>query len=203
MPIETHRRWSLTRLALERLLQRLSSEPERAAREYDVVRYKLIRFFERRGIGSAEALADETIDRVARRLDEGQTIEHLDAYFYGVAHRVMLEWRKRRAQERSAEREYPALDPPAAAELREVGIACLERCLRRLPRDNRALIVGYYRGGMEERKRLAESLDITYPSLRTRVCRLRVRLDQCRRECLEAGSQQTHDKRGASPVNRP
>jgi RNA polymerase sigma factor (sigma-70 family) len=197
MPIETDRRWSLTRPALERLLERLNSEPGRAAQEYDVVRCKLIGFFERRGIGSADALADETIDRVARRLDEGQAIQHLDAYFYGVARRVMLEWIKRRTQERSAEWECRLPEPAAAAERREIRVACLERCLRRLPRDSRALIVGYYRGRMEERKRLAENLHISYTSLRTQVCRLRVRLQQCLRECLEARSLGHHDDPGA------
>src|SRR5438093_3077873 len=139
MSIGTDRRWSLTRPAFDRLLQRLSAEPERAAREYDVVRYRLIGFFARRGVGPCEALADETIDRVARRLDEGQIIERLDAYFYGVAMRVMLEWRKRRAQERTAERAFPRPEPASSSELREVRVACLERCLRRLPRDSHAL----------------------------------------------------------------
>jgi DNA-directed RNA polymerase specialized sigma24 family protein len=186
MSIGTHRRWSLTRPALDRLLQRLSAEPEQAAREYDVVRRKLGGFFARRGVDCCEVLADETIDRVARRLDEGQIIEHVDSYFYGVAHHVMLEWMKGRARERAAERAFARLEPAPAPELREVRIACLERCLKRLPRESRALIEGYYRGRMEERQRLAATLGITYMNLRTRVRRLRVRLEECVRECMEA-----------------
>ena len=38
MSIGTDRWWGLTRPAFDRLLQRLSAEPERAAREYDVIR---------------------------------------------------------------------------------------------------------------------------------------------------------------------
>jgi DNA-directed RNA polymerase specialized sigma24 family protein len=188
MSIGTHRRWSLTRSAFDRLLLRLNAEPERAAREYDVVRYKLIGYFARRGVGPSEALADETIDRVARRLDEGHIIEHLDAYFYGVANRVMLESRKRRAREQAATRQFPSPEPAASSELREVHVACLERCLRRLPRDSRALIVGYYRGRAEERQGLAETLGISYTNLRTRTRRLRIRIEECLRECLEARS---------------
>jgi len=188
MSIGTDRRWSLTRPAFHRLLQRLSADPERGAREYDVVHHKLIGFFERRGVDPSEGLADETIDRVARRLDEGQIIEHLDAYFYGVARRVMLEWRKRRVQERAAERAFSLLGPATAPELRELRVACLERCLRRLPRDSRILIMDYYRGRMEERKRLAATLGISYTNLRTRARRLRLRLEECLRECLEARS---------------
>lgn len=185
MSIGTHRRWSLTRSALDRLLERLSADPERAAREYDVVRQKLSGFFARRGAGPSEVLADETIDRVARRLDEGRIIEHLDAYFYGVANRVMLEWRKQQALEQAAEREFVPLEPSLSSELLEVHVACLERCLRRLPRDSRTLIIGYYRGRAEERQRLAETLGISYTNLRTRAHRLRIRVEECLRECLE------------------
>jgi hypothetical protein len=39
---------------------------------------------------------------------------------------------------------------------------------------------------MEERQRLAATLGITYMNLRTRVRRLRVRLEECVRECMEA-----------------
>jgi DNA-directed RNA polymerase specialized sigma24 family protein len=185
MSIGTHRRWSLTQSAFDRLLLRLDAEPERAAREYDVVRDKLVGFFARRGAGHSEALADETIDRVARRLDEGYIIECLDAYFYGVANRVMLEWRRQWALEQAAEREFPRPEPASSSEFREIRVACLERCLRRLPRDSRALIAGYYRGRADERRRLAETLGISDTNLRTRARRLRVRLDECLRECLE------------------
>jgi len=187
MSHETDRRWSLTAPALERLLRRLDGEPEAAAREYDAVRHKLIRFFERRGVAGPEVLADETIDRVARRLDEGERVDHLGAYFYGVARLVALEWRKRRAQEGVAQREYPRGGPVEAAEDRERRIACLERCLMRLPEESRALLVGYYRDRGEARKRLAESHGITYTTLKTRVCRLRMGLEGCLRDCLEAG----------------
>jgi DNA-directed RNA polymerase specialized sigma24 family protein len=189
MSIGTHRRWSLTRSAFDRLLLRLDAEPERAARQYDVVRGKLTGFFARRGVGLSEVLADETIDRVARRLDEGRIIEHLDAYFYGVANRVMLEWRKQQALKQAAEREFPLLEPAASSEFREVRVACLERCLRRLPADSRALIEGYYRGRAEERQRLAGTLSISYTNLRTRARRLRVRLEECLRECLDTSEQ--------------
>jgi DNA-directed RNA polymerase specialized sigma24 family protein len=186
MSIRGDRRQSLTRPAFDRLLRRLSPEPERAAREYDVVRHKLMAFFARRGVDCSDVLADETIDRVARRLDEGQIIERLDGYFYGVASRVMREWRKQQAQERAAERVFSRPEPGSAAELRELRVVCVERCLRALPLDSRALLAGYYRGRAEERQRLAETLGITYATLRRRVSRIRIRLGECLRECLAA-----------------
>jgi DNA-directed RNA polymerase specialized sigma24 family protein len=197
MPVRTDPPWVLTGPAFARLLQRLGSEPEAAAREYDAVRHRLVGFFERRGVPSPEALADETIDRVARRLDEGEAIEHLNAYFYGVARRVVLEWRKRWARERAAERAYPRAGPEAASAESESRIACLECCLRALPDESRALLIAYYRGRGEERKRLAESHGITYTSLKTRACRLRVRLEVCLRDCLEGRRAVTDDGPGA------
>jgi len=180
----TGTRWSLTRPAFDRLLQRFSPEPDRAAQEYDILREKLMAFFSRRSVGLADVLTDETIDRVARRLDEGHVIQHVDAYFYGVAHRVILEWRRRRLQERAAERAAARSEPATVPELREARAACLERCLKRLPRHSRGLIMGYHGASADERQRLAESLGITYPSLRARASRLRVRLEECLQECL-------------------
>ncbi len=189
MSLEPDRRWSLTGQALERLLQRLGEEPEAAAREYEAIRPKLVGFFERRGILGSEALADETIDRVARRLDDGETIEHLKAYFYGVARHLALEWRRRQAQERAAiERQRPLLAADEASEAREARVACLESCLRELPPGSRDLIASYYRDDPEGRKRLAESLGMTYTTLKTRAHRIRRKLEECLRECLDARS---------------
>jgi RNA polymerase sigma factor (sigma-70 family) len=202
MRLKTEPRWSLTTPALARLLQRLGDEPEQAAREYDTVRRWLIGFFERRGILSSEELADETLDRVARRLDRGETIEHLKAYFYGVARRVALEWRKQRAQQRAAEREYSSPSRESSAEDEEVRLVCLQRCLQALPPETRALVLDYHRSRLGDRKRLAESFGITYTNLKTRVFRLRLRLEECVQQCLEAPARVTDDPRGPQRVKR-
>ncbi len=187
MSLKPDRQWSLTGQALARLLERLGEQPEAAAREYDAIRGKLVGFFERRGIAGPEGLADETIDRVARRLEEGETIEHVRAYFYGVAKRVAIEWKRRRAAEGTAiDRQRACLAADEAPEAREARVACLESCLRHLPPHSRELILGYYRGQGGERKRLAKSLGMTYTSLKTRAHRIRSALGECLRECLEA-----------------
>ncbi len=172
MSLKPDRQWSLTGQALARLLERLGEQPEAAAREYDAIRGKLV---------------DETIDRVARRLEEGETIEHVRAYFYGVAKRVAIEWKRRRAAEGTAiDRQRACLAADEAPEAREARVACLESCLRHLPPHSRELILGYYRGQGGERKRLAKSLGMTYTSLKTRAHRIRSALGECLRECLEA-----------------
>jgi len=180
----------LTRQAFERLLQRLGPDREAAAREYETIHRRLVELFDWRGVPSPEVLADETIDRVARRLDEGVTVEHLRAYFYGVGRHVLLEWRKRRAFELAAVQDPrpSAADAMVAAAEGEARMECLESCLRELPRESRDLIVGYYQGTgrshLEGRKVLAESLGISYTTLKTRAHRIRVWLEERLRKRL-------------------
>jgi DNA-directed RNA polymerase specialized sigma24 family protein len=187
---ELEARWSLTARALDGLLSRLGHDRDAAAREYDSIRRKLVGFFARRDITVPETLADETIDRVARRLDEGENVEHLHAYFYGVARRVMQESvRRRLRQERAAEcaplqatTHWPGPEP---LDPQEALSACLERCLERLPPESRWLIMTYYRCGAADRHALAASLGLTYSALKTQVHRLRVRLGTCVQRCLD------------------
>jgi len=191
MSLHSDQRWSLTREAFEQLLRRLNHEPEAAAREYEAIRRRLIAFFQIRGLLSSEVLADEALDRVARKLDECEPIEHLLAYVYGVAKRLALESMREQGRERAALdtwRALPATDP--SAEEAEPRVACLSICLRKLPKESRALILGYYQGEgvshLEERKLLASWLGIRYGTLKTRAHRVRGQLEECLRQCLEA-----------------
>ena len=59
--------------AFQRLLARLDADPARAGERYEDLRRTLVRFFEWRGAPFPDDHADETFDRVARRLDEGIT----------------------------------------------------------------------------------------------------------------------------------
>jgi RNA polymerase sigma factor (sigma-70 family) len=192
MPLTSEQRWSLSQAALDRLLQRLGSDPEAAAREYEFLRRRLTTFFSLRQADSPESLADETIDRVARRIEEGEAIEHVRAYVHGVAHRVAMERGRQQAREREAlethAREFSATESmDAGAEARA---ACLDRCLSRLPREARLLLHGYYHPGQlsarESRQRLAQELGISLGALKVRAHRIRVQLHACLMECLES-----------------
>ena len=184
-------RWALTRKALERLLERLGPDPEAAGREYQQLRARLLDYFDWRGVHRPDVAADETLDRVARRLEEGEPVERVESYTYGVARLVLLEQLRQQLREQRASAAVAqelAQGPEASDEAR---IACLVRCLQRLPAEERALIVGYYEGvgrsHLESRKVLATRLGIGYATLRSRAHRLRVRLEAWLRECLEAG----------------
>lgn len=185
----TKTKWSLTPEAFEKLLDALSADRDEAGLQYEIVRRKLTRFFEWRKVDSADEYADETINRVARRIEEGQVIENLNSYFYGVARMVYLEALK--------EHELVSIDDapqtlnqkapePTAAEPR---VVCFDHCLDSLPPENRRLIVDYYqeekRAKIELRQELADSLQIPLNALRIRAHRIRVRLEQCITECMK------------------
>lgn len=175
---------------LEQLLARLGPDREAAGREYEAVRRKLIDFFDRRGVPSADALADETLDRVARKLAEGADVQHLRAYCYGVARHVSMEWRRARAAEGKALAEVaPHWIRPDSPNVVEARVACLEQCLRDLPAESRDLILEYYTGEgkvhLAGRRQLAESLSVPYGTLTTRAYRIRVQLEECLRRCLQ------------------
>ncbi len=181
MSTNPDREQSLTASAFETLLARLGSDPDAAGREYGAIRCKLVGFFERRNALMPEMLADETIDRVARRLDEGEKVEYLRAYFYGVAKRILLESVRQRCRQENAERQVALVppDPPEAADRELSPIACLERCLEELPPDCRQLVVSYYQCARADRRRLAAQLGMSYTSLKSQVHRIRVRLGTC------------------------
>ena len=88
------KKWELTREAFDKLLVSLDDDRELAAERYEVVRQKLTTFFEHRGCLNAEEHTDDTLNRVARRLDEGATIYagKPESYFYAVARNVLKEY---------------------------------------------------------------------------------------------------------------
>lgn len=185
---------SLTAVALTRLLAGLDADRDRAGEAYEALRRTLVKFFDWRGATHPEECADETLDRLARRLDEGTDVEDPVRFARGIARLVLLErWRRPEARVLRADDAQLAMVPapvphePAA----EPRAGCFERCLGELPEEGRQLILEYYthsgRGRIETRKRLSESLGLTENALRSRAQRIRDRLERCTAGCVEAG----------------
>ena len=176
--------------ALRSLLGRMGADADSAGAALAALRRRLHDFFDRRGVPDPALLADETLDRVARRIEAGEPVESVPAYCYGVAKRVLLEWHREHARETAAVRASAARGqvPPSSSEAR---VACLERCLMELPPESRDLIVGYYQGEgsmhLDSRKGLAETFSVKSGALRTRAYRLRAQLQDCLRRCLAEG----------------
>jgi RNA polymerase sigma factor (sigma-70 family) len=187
------RKWSLTNQAFNKLLDRFAPDRDEAAREYERVRQKLIRYFEWRTIRTAEDCADETFNRVARQINEGKQMDDFMAYTFGVARRVALEVL------REQDKESVAFDETLGSQLEPVPdpvepderVCCFDNCLEKLTHENRRLILEYYqeerRAKIQLRQQIAERLSIPLNALRIRVHRIRISLEGCITHCLETG----------------
>lgn len=186
---EGRQKWTLTQEAFDRLLLALGGDGDGGGEKYLEIRGNLIRFFEWRGCPFPEDHADETINRMAKRIAEGEEILNPAGYAMGVARLLVLEILKRRQREQTALNEM-AVNTEASAEESdgEGRIECLRQCLEGLSSDNRQLILEYYQGEkgdkIRNRKKLLERLGIPVNTLRMRALRLRERLQGCVEECL-------------------
>lgn len=189
--------WTLTPEAFERLLSALDADREHAGVKYERIRCKLLEFFEARGSHTPEEHADETLNRVARRMLEGEAVEFPDRYSYGVARLLWLEASRARHREpitldeNLARAELSSPHQQQEAQLRleqERRLECFEECLRRFPDETRLFILEYYREEkglkIEQRKRQAARLNTTLNALRLRASRLRRELGACVHACL-------------------
>lgn len=186
----TRRKWVLTQEAFDRLLVALGPDRESAGRKYLEVRSHLTRFFEWRGSPFPEDHADETINRVARRIAEGEEVRNPSSYFLGVARMLLLEIHKERAKERQAMGELASSQSESYVfEELEPRVDCLRQCLDGLPHDNRDLILQYYQGEggakIKIRKQLSERLEVPLNTLRMRALRVRERLQGCVEDCVK------------------
>lgn len=190
------RDWLLGQSSFNRLLNWLDQESDSGGERYVEMRHRLVLYFDRKNCTSPDDLADETLNRVARRLEEESEIV-TDApahYCYIVARFVLLEYlreQKRRAplNENLADISLEAaVDSLQQRNNNEQRWKCLEKCISRLAPDQRDLIVTYYRGEqrvkIEKRRALAASLGVTMNALAIRACRIRDRLADCMRNCM-------------------
>src|SRR5262245_56590758 len=121
--------------AFDALLRALHADRERAAEKYEEIRQRLRRFFRWRDASGPDELTDETIDRVGRRVAEGEVIRAPDVgrYFLGVARNVLREaWqreRQRGIQIAGAPADMLAAPAPEADRAQEARLDCLDRCL--------------------------------------------------------------------------
>jgi DNA-directed RNA polymerase specialized sigma24 family protein len=168
---------------LDRLLSWLDPEPEQAGLTYEKIRWRLVAILASRGCTCPEELADETIDRVARRVLDirDSYVGDRAIYFLGVMNNVHHEYLKRPAMPRPPE-------PDDDVEAKENTHLCLEKCLDKLSPNSRRMIEQYYaedrRAKIDLRKRIAAELGIGLGTLRLRALRIRDKLQMCIEQCL-------------------
>ncbi len=176
-------------VGFERLLALLGDDPARQTARFETLRTRLVRLLMWRGCSDPDALADETIERVAAKLAAGVVVEADDPFRFcaGFARRVALEEQQRIRRTQSmlaAARHHPEPEPLSAED--EARLADLEACLESLGSVGREQILTFYQGEkgsrIAGRKQLAASLGITVNALRIRAHRLRIKLEECVRK---------------------
>jgi RNA polymerase sigma factor (sigma-70 family) len=178
---------AITQEDFEVLLSWLDRNRDDAGQKYEKIRRRLIRIFIGRGCFEAEELADETINRVTQKVPTltGSYVGDPVPYFYSVANKIHLEWlRKQKKLNR-----LQSLPPDNHAEPEsEAEYECLEACLKTLPASQQQLIVEYYgkekSAKIENRRTLAEKLEISVSALQVKAFRIRVRLKECVQNCI-------------------
>lgn len=176
----------LTKESFERLLSWLDGDREAAGQKYEEIRGRLIKLFMSRGCTIAEELADETINRVARKAEiiADNYVGDPALYFYGVARMVYLESIRSRPVQ-------PPIDAEASSKEADERFGCLQRCLDLLTPSSRTLILEYYRedriARTDHRTRLAEKMGVAPNALWVRAHRIRQRLRKCVIDCMRRG----------------
>ncbi len=186
---------NVTEEEFDQFLAKLDRDRDIAAGKYQTLRRKLVELFEHRACRAAEDLADETIDRIARKL-KTEEIRNIHLFAHGVALKVYLEIRKDTARfsgfEDGADSELVGESDPEARIVEKMGNAqemeCLRRCLGKLPLEDRDLILQYYEGEKQvrilNRQELAKRLGVNIEALRNEANALRDKLRNCLTRCL-------------------
>lgn len=175
---------TITQEQFDSLLTWLGDDRDVAARKYETIRSGLVRIFVAHGFSDAEDLSDETINRVMVRLRDIRAIYTGEPafYFHGVAKNIIRESRRRR--EIAAGVVDGSVEPKIdSSEERD----CLGHCLDLLPAHKRDLILDYYlyegHEKVEHHKQMAGQLKITEGAFRSRAFQIRLRLENCMRQC--------------------
>jgi DNA-directed RNA polymerase specialized sigma24 family protein len=193
--------WEQTPGAFRRLLTWLDEGVHSEGERYVEMRRRLVAYFGRRRCLTPDELADETLNRVARKLEEEGTIADAKParYCYIVARFIFLEYlrgpehRQVSLDGTSSIPEVLSSPGPARADEADVldrRFECLDRCLGQLTARDRALILEYYSGEqrlrIQVRRELAARLGLTANALTIRACRIRGTLEACLDECAAA-----------------
>jgi DNA-directed RNA polymerase specialized sigma24 family protein len=187
--------WKLTSKAFEHLLEWLDEGGNSDGQAYLEMRRRLVTYFDRKNCVSPDELADETLNRAARRLEEENAIETEAPakYCYIIARFVFLEHVRARGKDQALRDELRREprheeDDQTSREIKKRMLDCLNLCADKLIAAEKNLIFRYYFGEertkIQNRRALAEASGITLNALSIRACRIRDKLELCVRECL-------------------
>lgn len=161
---------------------------------FTAIRTRLIFFFEKRNCVDPEELADATLERVVQKLDS-EKVTDLERYSFGFAKKIFLEYlRKKKATVAFLDEQKYRLQSTSGggedeAIIRERKLTCMEECLAHLKEHERAMLMEYYefngRLKLEQRRKMAERMNISRETLALRIFHLKKRIRKCVTERLE------------------
>jgi len=181
--------------SFEEILTWLNPDREVAGEMYVQLRLDLTRIFVWRKCSDPEGLTDEVFDRVARKVHVVRQNYEGDPrlYFRAVANNLAKETFKKMGTLIPLEGVDLPNQPETSADDEYIE-DCLQRCLRKLSRETRHLILAYYakekQAKIDHRQKLAQSLDIPIETLRVKAYRIRESLEGCIERCFERKAQQ-------------
>jgi DNA-directed RNA polymerase specialized sigma24 family protein len=177
---------------LNELLSLLHTDEAQAAVEYHNLHQRLTRFFDWNNAQDPMALADEAIDRLAKRAsDQSKTegVQHISAFALGIARHMLQEEARRQQKMAEINRHWRAMELVRTRETEAEAIEdALRQCLEKMQPDRRRLIEAYYNYNPSEKikihQQLAESEGLSLNALRNRAMRARQELEACIRRQL-------------------
>ena len=191
--------WTPTQTAFRQFLDWLDEGVASGGEKYLEMRRRLVFYFDRKNCLASDELADETLSRVAQKLEEKGSITGMSPahYCYVVAKFVFLENLRQAKRGQSGLNELARVSSggslnskdTAATQSREQLHDCLDSCLAKLSSADRDLILEYYRGEqrakIERRSQLAARLGLSMNALTIRACRIRYKLEECMKACCD------------------
>ncbi len=176
----------------EKLLSYLNPDRELAGQEFELLWLKMREYFRARWCVCAEDLADEAMNRLARKMVEGEDVRDVLRYSYGLARLIWLEYLRRPDINHVPLDELPILSTlPTDPLIKKQEDRCYLHCLQQLPEEERALVIEYWdhdgQSHHKARKELADRLGISMVALRIRITRIKRKLESCLSKCLEQG----------------
>jgi DNA-directed RNA polymerase specialized sigma24 family protein len=195
--------WTPTESSFQKFLHWLDEGVDSSGEKYLEMRRRLVAYFDRKNSLSPDELADETLARVAQKLEERGQITDLSPahYCYITAKFVFLEDVRHTKRSQAGLEEISAAGqsdlektnfsaPKVLFENQEQRFDCLDRCLKKLSTSDSQLILEYYQGEQQEkiqrRRQLSEKLGLSANALSIRACRIRSKVETCVKECCES-----------------
>jgi RNA polymerase sigma factor (sigma-70 family) len=175
----------------EELLTWLDPDRDLAASIYVQLREDLSRIFVWRQCSDPEGMTDKVFDRVAMKVHDIRQNYEGDPrlYFRAVANNLVKEeFKKNQTQLSIDSLEIPEKETTEVNEETIQTEECLESCLQNLSTEKRKLVMAYYakekHAKIEHRNELADQLGISIKTLRVRIFRIRLTLEECIELCL-------------------